>query len=117
LAVAAKVSVIALAALAFITDRVLFYPSFALGFAFGAYRQWNSNDSLDPVFRKENIAFSGLIENITGVHLPDLICLGINVSSYMIHIDHHPELFVPATGLAVGAWAGHNAARGMAALF
>lgn len=106
LSIVAKVSVVALAVLSIITDRALFYPYFAVGLMIGAYIRCSSDGSGDRVMRTENIAFSGLIENITGVRLPPLLCLGINVSSYVCHIDHHPGLFIPATGLAVGAWIG-----------
>ena len=105
--IAAKVGAIALGVLAFMADAALFYPYFAVGALWGVYNQLQQTEPLfEP--RVKQIGSPGYIEQLTGAHLPPLVCMGINLSAIACHIDHHPSVFIPATGLALGSWAGHK---------
>lgn len=100
-----KISAIALGVFSAYTSRKLFVPYFFVGFCIGIYSNSQNNNSCDHSSPVSSCAH-GLLEQLTGVKLPKIVSLAANIAATVCHIDHHETVFVPITGISLGAWAG-----------
>jgi len=101
-----KVSAFALGFFAASVSLKSFLPFFFMGVCIGAYTYTQDKKTCGrghPVFSCAN----GLLEQLTGVKLPRLISLAVNVAVTVCHIDHHASVFVPVIGISVGTWIGN----------
>lgn len=100
-----KISAIALGVFSAYTSRKLFVPYFFVGFCIGVYSNIQNEKSCDHPHSVSSCAH-GLLEQLTGVKLPRIVSLAANIAATVCHIDHHETVFVPVTGISLGAWAG-----------
>lgn len=102
-----KVCLVALAVFALYVSWKLFLPFFVVGIIIGA---------LTYVPEQKGGCHSGscstgFLEEVTGVKLPRVILLALAVGNLAVHVDHHPNIFVPSVGIFTGAWIGRLAAK------
>ncbi len=104
-----KVSAIALGVFSALINPPLFGAYFLIGAAIGAYSTLMNSNSR-PHDHIASACSQSFLEQITGVNLPPPISLAANVAITVCHIDHHANVFVPLTGLFMGAWLGKESA-------
>jgi len=104
MAIAEKISVLALGVLSAMADFKLFLPFFIAGLGYGIYSAvTNQNGASHQI---GSACSQGFLEQITGIGLPRPVSLLANVAITACHIDHHSSVFVPVTALSFGAWIG-----------
>lgn len=101
--VAERLSAIALGVFAALTPP-LFVPSFAFGVLLGLLGVGESV----PNYSRAKSCSQGFLEQTTGIKLPDSLALASGFAVTAVHVDHHPEVFVPIVGISLGMWAGHT---------
>ena len=98
-----KISAVALGIFSAYANVTLFFSSFLFGIAIGFYQERDYS-----VTRRAVTCSQGLMEQLTGTKLPPLVSLLANIAVAWCHIDHHTSVFVPITGISLGAWAGQT---------
>ncbi len=100
--VAQVVSAIAVVAFALYVDPALFAASFVFGVFVGAYQSFRRAEG-DRCSTEGASCSQGVFEQLSGVKLPKIIELIASVAVVLCHIDHHPTVFIPISGLYFGA--------------
>lgn len=100
-----KISAVALGVFAASVSLKLFLPFFFVGVCIGMHSYTQDTKAKNPLHSISSCAH-GLLEQLTGVKLPRLVSLTANIAVTVCHIDHHSVVFVPITGVTLGAWAG-----------
>lgn len=82
-------------------------PLFTLSFAFGLglaryYRQPHTHEKLKNI----SSCSQSLLENLTGIALPEPVALAGNVAMTIAHLEHHTVFIVPLIGTSIGYSAG-----------
>ena len=117
----AKVSALALGVLAAITDLGLFIPAFALGTVIGvATYQKSVHSHKHSHFHghsSDGGCSHGFMEKYLEIKVPESVGFVAAAAVFAVHIDHHPEVFVPIVGVSVGIWAGNLVAPSLIAGF
>lgn len=116
MAIAEKVSAVALGAISFSINRSLFAAYFLVGFGIGVYQYIKQSGTANHQHAGSSCA-NTLLEQLTGVKLPAAISLAANVAVTVAHIEHHSDIFVPIIGISLGAWAGQKASHYGSLLF
>lgn len=99
---------VALGAIAALTSPPLFIPSFLVGVGVGFYHHYQNGQSN----HHHRIGCGqGFMEWMAEMHFPSHLSLIANLGVTICHIDHHPVVFVPYCGLALGMWAGKMVER------
>lgn len=100
-----KASAVALGVLAASANIQLFASFLSLGILIGAYQYASS----EPHTARAGVSScaQGFMEQLTGIRLPRLVSLAVNLAVTWCHIDHHTTVFVPVIGVSLGAWVGH----------
>jgi hypothetical protein len=98
---------LALGTIAAYTSALLFLPSFFIGMVLGMRHHHYSNRMTAHEHGHEIVGCGqGFMESMADMHFPDEISLLANLGVTICHLDHHPLVFVPYAGVAVGMWAG-----------
>lgn len=113
----AKVSALALGVLAAVTEFWLFVPSFALGLLIGVFTYEKPVHSHGQHDHTGGGCSHGFLERHLGIKLPESVALVAGFAVFAVHVDHHPEVFVPIVGVSVGIWAGNLIAPSLIAGF
>lgn len=102
------VSRIALAVIATITSATMFGSTLCVGILWGLYEHHTQPDSCS-----HDHAFAGcgqgFMERMAGMHFRPELSIFANLAVTICHIDHHPIVFVPYCGIALGMWIGQLA--------
>lgn len=98
-----KISAVALGIFAAYMDWELFVPFFFAGACIGVYSCPQNKTPCNPSFPVSSCTNS-LLEQLTGVKLPPIIALVINIAVTVCHIEHHTAIYVPIIGISLGAW-------------
>ena len=116
--IALKVSVAALGILAAISSFQSFIATFAIGIALGVYQGWNQKPQA-KVLASGNFCTQGFIEQATGVKLPSVAHLAINVGLTAEHLvgHHKSEIYSMLLGLYTGTWIGNEIAPALSLAF
>lgn len=104
--IAGKISMVGLMALACYMNWKAFVPYFVVGTGIGLYK-FSQAEPTRPGGSPPPCQ-QGLIEGITGVKLPPMISLAINIAIAVAHLMHHLEVFGPLFALSGAAWFGYN---------
>lgn len=99
------ISLIALSVFAASLDPLLFAPFLAFGVILGVYMHWNKSHQASHLDIDGGCS-QGFLEQLTGIKLPALLGLAVNIALMWCHIDHHSQIFVPIIGLNTGIWIG-----------
>ncbi len=105
-----KISAVALGVFSAYTCLELFVPAFFFGVCVGIYSYIQDEKSCNHGHSGSSCA-QGLLEQLTGVKLPRTVSLAANIAVTVCHIDHHATVFVPVTGVSLGAWVGKMASH------
>lgn len=105
-----KISAVALGVFSAYICLELFVPYFFAGVCIGIYSYIQNEKACDHAHAGSSCAY-GLLEQLTGVKLPRIVSLIANVAVTVCHIDHHATVFVPITGVSLGAWLGKTASH------
>lgn len=101
-----KVSLVALAAFAAVSDVFLFTYSFTAGMAIGLLWDGATQTQCDEQHKGCGTCSNGFLEHLTKVKLPLGIGVVANVAILAAHIDHHATVFVPLVGVTTGIYVG-----------
>jgi len=109
--IAEKVSMVAIAVFAAVTDPILFAASFSLGLVIGLFDRQHDKAA---VHHGHAACAHSFLEDLTGVKMPAPLGFIANVAVLVAHIDHHPTVFTPLVGVIMGLWAGKMLAPAIA---
>jgi hypothetical protein len=99
------ISRIALGVIAMITSATLFIPWLGIGVVWGLYEHHNQTKSCSHQHGFAGCG-QGFMERMAGTPFRPELSLIANLAVTICHIDHHPTIFVPYSGFALGMWMG-----------